>query len=96
MRSLALALVLAAVPAAADPAPAPAKVEAAKAAPTKCKPVVIGRGLDRKVVCQIEAPIIVKQESPKPKVVIVHDGGKRVVGPPKLTDPLIGLSHTLD
>ncbi len=61
----------------------------------QCKMHFVGKGLDRKAVCEIEAPVVVKQEAPKPNVVIVHQDGKRVVGRPKSDDRLDGLSHTL-
>jgi len=71
--------------AAADPAPK-------KAA---CKMKFEGKGLDRKAVCVFEAPVVVNGTAPKPNVVIVHDGGKKVTGRPKSSDRLDGLSHTL-
>jgi hypothetical protein len=92
----AFAIILASVsPALADPAPA--KPEAAKVEPAKpaCTYVTVGRGLDRHRICQIDTPVIVKPESQRPKVIIVNDGGRKVVGPPRVTDPLIGLSHSL-
>ncbi len=95
MRSIAalLTLALAATPAAADSAPK-AKPVAAKPA-AQCKRVVVGRGLDRKVFCELSAPIIVKDSAPKPHVAIVAHDGRAVVGPTQTTDPFAGLSHQL-
>jgi hypothetical protein len=84
-----VALALAAGPAAADPAPK------AKAPAAQCKRVVVGRGLERKVYCELSAPIIVKEAAPKPHVAIVAHDGRSVVGPTRVTDPLAGLSHQL-
>ena len=101
MRSLALAILLAAPGlAAADPTPAATKPAPVKAEPPRpeaaaCTRVVVGRGLERHSVCRIETPVIVKVETQRPGVIIVHDGGKKVVGPPRFTDPLVGLSHSL-
>lgn len=89
MRSTAaLALLLVAGTAAADPKP-----EATTTQSSSCKRVVVGRGLDRKVVCEVTAPVIVKQEAPKPAVLIVNKGGRDVTGRPKSSDRLSGLSH---
>ncbi|CAN5910338.1 hypothetical protein BH11MYX3_BH11MYX3_29060 [soil metagenome] len=85
---LALALVLAAGTASADPKP-----EATATQSSGCKRVVVGRGLDRKVVCEVTAPVIVNQSAPKPAVLIVNKGGRDVVGRPKSGDRLQGLSH---
>ena len=70
----------------------------ASAEPAKkaaCKMKFVGKGLDRKAVCEFEAPVVVRQEAPKPNVVYVNTGGKRVTGRPKSGDRLDGLSHTL-
>ncbi|HET9483725.1 MAG TPA: hypothetical protein VFO79_07200 [Xanthomonadales bacterium] len=91
MRLLAIVVGLAfATSAAADPKPAaaPAKPEAAK-----CKRKVVGKGLERKVVCVFEQEIVVSSEQAKPKVVIVPVDGRKVVGRPKTTDPFAGLSR---
>ena len=90
MRPLAAlaALVLAAGTVAADPKP-----EATSTQSAGCKRVVVGRGLDRKVVCEVTAPVIVNQTAPKPAVLIVTKGGREVVGRPKSGDRLAGLSH---
>ncbi|MEJ7596564.1 MAG: hypothetical protein WKG01_01535 [Kofleriaceae bacterium] len=97
MRALVLALVLAAGPASADPAkPAPTKPVATQPATTAkptCKRTVVGRGLERKVVCAIEAEIVVTSQPAKPKVVYVTRGGRHVTGRPKSSDRLDGLSH---
>ncbi len=102
MRCIAVvaALALAAVPALAEPRAKPAaaaKVDAAKAAepakPSPCKRRVMGRGLDRKVVCEFEEPIVVGVEPSKPKVIIAPVDGRKVVGRPKVTDPFAGLSQ---
>lgn len=97
MRFALLALTLAAGTATANPkakpaAPAPARAATASAEtrPT-CVRRIVGRGLDRKVVCEFEAPIVVGASAPKPKVLIVQGDGKQIVGRPKLTDPFAGL-----
>ena len=89
MRFIAIVVGLAfATSAAADTKPAPTKTEAAK-----CKRKVVGKGLDRKVVCEFEQEIVVSSEQPKPKVLIVPVDGRKVVGRPKSTDPFAGLSR---
>lgn len=95
MRSIAAlaVLVLGAGLAAADPKPEPAKSEATTTQSASCKRVVIGRGLDRKVVCEVAAPVVVRQEAPKPAVIIVNRGGRNVTGRPKSDDRLNGLSR---
>jgi hypothetical protein len=101
MRCLAAvaALALAAVPALADPKakPTTAKVAELKAAapakPATCKRRVVGRGLDRKVVCELAEPIVVGVEPSKPKVIIAPGDPRKVVGRPKQTDPFAGLSR---
>lgn len=95
MRSFAAlaVLVLGAGLAAADPRPEPAKPEATTAQAAGCKRVVIGRGLDRKVVCQVETTIVVSTSTPKPAVLIVNRGGRNVTGRPKSEDRLNGLSR---
>jgi hypothetical protein len=94
MRRIALALgvLLAVSPAfAEDTKPKPAKQQA------KCKNKVVGKGLDRKVVCEIEQEIPVPASAAKPKVVVVNPAdGRKVTGRPKLTDPLEGLPHRRD
>ena len=87
IRSL-LALALVAGPAVAEPSATPK-------APA-CKRVVVGRGLDRHVVCQFSAQVIVKASVPQPKVLIVHRDPRDVAGPPKSGDRLAGLSHHLN
>ena len=105
---VALALLLVAAPAAADSKPAakrakteavmPAKAKAAKpgeAAKPVCKRVVQGRGLERKVIWQCEAPVVVHASHDKPKVVYVTRDGRNVTGRPKSGDRLEGLGpHT--
>jgi hypothetical protein len=98
----ALACLALAAPAIAEPDATPAKATPAKAktaqddeAKPACKRKVIGRGLERKVVCEFEAPLVVKTEKPRPKVLIVPRDGRAVVGRPKQTDPLTGLSNRL-
>ena len=95
MRTLAAlaVLVLGAGLAAADSKPEPAKGEATATQSAGCKRVVVGRGLDRKVVCEVAAPVVVHQEAPKPNVIIVNRGGKNVTGRPKSEDRLNGLSR---
>ena len=101
-RALALVLFLVAAPAVADsttkPAQASAQPETKTATKTAtkldtCKRVVVGRGLERKVVCEIVAPIDVKETAPKPNVVIVHQSPRAVVGRPKSENRLNGLSQ---
>ncbi len=96
-RAVALVLFLVAVPAAADSTtkqtPAPAKTETSKPKAAPCKKVVVGRGLDRKVVCEFTAPIDVSAAAPKPNVVIVHQSPRSVVGRPKSENRLNGLSQ---
>jgi len=93
MRTLAALaiLVVGAGLAAADPKPA--RSEATTTQAPGCKRVVVGRGLDRKVVCEVEAPVVVRQDAPKPAVLIVNRGGKVVTGRPKSDDRLNGLSR---
>ena len=98
MRALALALVLAAGPAAAEPTkPTSSKREVTKPAPPAAKPTckrtVVGRGLDRKVVCTFETEIVVTSQPSKPKVVYVTRDGRNVTGRPKSGDRLEGLSR---
>ena len=95
MRTLAAlaVLVLGTGLAAADQKPEPAKSEATTTQSAGCKRVVVGRGLDRKVICEITAPIVLHQEAPKPNVIIVNRGGKVVTGRPKSEDRLNGLSR---
>ena len=104
MRSLVIAgvLSLATIPALADapakpakPTPAPtAQPSTAAPAPTTCKNVVVGKGRDRKVVCEITGPVV-PVSAPKPNVVIVPRDGKAVTGRPKSEDRLKGLGpHT--
>jgi len=95
---LATASAAAAPPTRAKPAvkqdgstPAASKSEAK----APCKRVVVGRGLDRRVVCEFTAPVVVKADVPKPKVVIVPQDGRSVTGPPRSEDRLVGLSHHL-
>jgi hypothetical protein len=88
MRAI-LAVLLFAGVAAAEPA---AKQEEPKK-PATCKKVVVGKGLERHVVCEIEAPVVVTP--PKPGVIVVPIDGRKVVGRPKSGDRLSGLSHQL-
>jgi hypothetical protein len=84
---LALAIALAlATTAAADPKPTTETKQA-------CKRKVMGKGLDRKVVCVFEEPIVIAASAPKPKVVIAPADGRKVVGRPKSADPLVGLDR---
>ncbi|MGE0549896.1 MAG: hypothetical protein AB7O24_01365 [Kofleriaceae bacterium] len=107
MRSLA-ALILAtliAAPVAADrpraktPAatkPATAKPGAATATDHKaCKRVVTGRGLERKVVCELTSDVVVTSRAPKPQVQVAPRDGRAVVGRPRSEDRLNGLSRRL-
>jgi hypothetical protein len=78
----------------ATPAFADDKPKAEKPAPAKpaaCKKKVVGKGLDRRVVCVFEEEIVIGAKAPRPAVVIAPADGRRVVGRPKQTDPLTGL-----
>ncbi len=84
-----LAIVLVSGVAAADPTakqPDP---------PAKCKKVVVGKGLERRVTCEIQAPIVVGTTAPKPGVLIVPHDGRNVTGRPTTCDRFSGLSHQL-
>ena len=81
-------LVLGAGLAGADPKP-----ESTATQTKQCKRVVVGKGLERKVVCEIEQEIVVGQQAPKPNVIIVNKGGRDIVGRPKSGDRLSGLSR---
>lgn len=63
--------------------------------PAKCKPTVVGRGLERKVVCVFEEQIEVKAGTPKPQVLYLTKGGKAVTGRPRSDDRFNGLSRRL-
>src|SRR5262245_36029187 len=100
MRALAAIVIvsLAGVTAAAEPKPGakPARSPAAaSAASSTCKRRVVGRGLERKVVCEFEAAVVVKSDAPRPSVMIVPRDGRTVVGRPRSTDPLVGLDRRL-
>ncbi|HEU0031833.1 MAG TPA: hypothetical protein VFQ53_14445 [Kofleriaceae bacterium] len=110
MRCLAglFALVLAASPALADTATrkpvktsktatksGSAKTAAKPADPAPCKKRVVGKGLDRKVVCEFTTEVIVKAGTPKPDVMVVTQDGRSVTGRPKSEDRLNGLSPRL-
>lgn len=95
MRTWAFVALLFATPAFADDKPKPAVEESKPAAkPATCKPQIVGRGLDRKVVCKFEQEIVLTAKPPKPAVVIAPVDGRRVTGRPKLTDPLTGLKRS--
>nr|HEX4316786.1 hypothetical protein [Kofleriaceae bacterium] len=73
----------------------PAKTQApARPQATQCKKKVVGKGLERHVVCEIEVPITVSASN-KPAVAIVHVDPRGLVGRPKSNDRLDGLSHQL-
>ncbi len=84
-----LAIVLVSSVAAADPAAKPT------ASPAKCKKLVVGKGLERHVTCEITAPIVIGTSAPKPGVLIVSHDGRAVTGRPKTGDRFGGLSHQL-
>ncbi len=99
-----LALSVLSAPVAADTAVkkssrAPVAERAPKAEPpppkAQCKRKVVGRGLERKVICELEA-IVVTSQAPRPNVIVVQQGGRKVTGRPRLTDPFAGLSRTLE
>jgi hypothetical protein len=85
MRVLAALLLLTAT-AVADPTPTAKPAEPL----TKCKRV--GKGAERKILCEVQAPIIVKAKPPKPAVAVVARDGRAVTGRPKSEDRLQGLS----
>ena len=68
-----------------------AKAPEAPAAAPCPKKVFVGKGLERKAVCVIETPVVVKAAAPKPAVTIVANDGKKVTGRPKSEDRLKGL-----
>jgi hypothetical protein len=86
MRLVIVAALAFATTAAADPKPATGTKQT-------CKRKVMGKGLDRKVVCVFEEPIVIPASAPKPKVVIAPADGRKVVGRPKSSDPLVGLDR---
>lgn len=89
MRSLlAVVLVLGAGAASADTKP-----ESTAAQSKQCKKVIVGKGADKKVVCEVQGEIVVGEKAPKPSVLIVTKGGREVVGRPKSGDRLQGLSQ---
>ncbi len=73
------------IPHAAAPTP-PAKAT--------CKHKVVGKGLDRHSVCEIDAEVTVTASN-KPSVVVVPRDPRNVVGRPRSGDRLDGLSHQL-
>jgi hypothetical protein len=75
--------------AAADPAPAPTPT----AQPTFVKKIV-GKGKDKKVVWVAVGDVDVKASN-KPAVIVVTGNPRNVVGRPKSSDRLDGLSHQL-
>ena len=77
-------------PASPTKPPAAKKSEPAKPA---CKRRFVGKGLERKVVCVFEKDIVVSSDAPKPKVLIVPVGARKIVGRPRVTDPFAGLSR---
>ena len=97
MRTWLVASLLAiATPALADEAkPKPSPDKQAEGAPKPlCKKTIVGKGLDRKVVCVFEKEIVVPGKAPRPSVVIAPVDGRRVTGRPKQTDPLNGLHRS--
>ena len=64
------------------------------AAKATCKRKIVGKGLDRHSVCEIEGPILVNASS-KPAVAIVSQDPRNLVGRPRSGDRLDGLSHQL-
>ena len=91
MRALAILIGLAfAGPAAAEP-PITTPPKTTTPTPAPCKKVVVGRGLDRKVVCEITVPVVVKEGAAKPEVLIVPRDPRKVVGRPRSENRLNGL-----
>ena len=94
MRALALLVGLSLTgPAAAESPTVPTPPKATATTATPCKKVVVGRGLDRKVVCEITVPMIVKAGAPKPEVLIVPRDARSVVGRPRSENRLNGISQ---
>lgn len=88
MRSLLLAVLVLGGSAAADTKP-----ESTAAQGKQCKKVIVGKGADKKAVCEVQTEIVVGEKAPKPAVLIVNKGGREVVGRPKSGDRLEGLSQ---
>jgi hypothetical protein len=78
----------------ADPAPATTPAAAAAPAKATCKMKVVGKGLERHSVCVIEGDVPVTASN-KPSVVVVPRDPRMLVGRPKSTDRLDGLSRQL-
>jgi hypothetical protein len=93
MRSLLLAVLVLGAPFVVSAASAETKPESTAAQSKECKKVIVGKGADKKVVCEIQTEITVGEKAPKPAVLIVNKGGKEVVGRPKSGDRLQGLSQ---
>jgi hypothetical protein len=92
---LAALAVLLATPVAAEPPPRATAEDAAPAAvpAPACRRVVVGRGLERRVVYRCDEPIVVTSGAPTPGVVIAHPDPRKVVGRPRSDDRLDGLSR---
>jgi hypothetical protein len=56
---------------------------------------MVGRGRDRHQVCRIDATIDVSSGAPRPGVLIVDPGGRRIVGRPRSADRLADLPRHL-
>jgi hypothetical protein len=94
MRLPRLILVALAIPAIAFADPAPASTPAPSPAKASCTRKVVGKGLDRHVVCEIDQTVWVKT-SAKPSVIVVPRDPRGLVGRPQSSDRLDGLSHQL-
>lgn len=87
-----------------EPAPATTTTPATPARPAAdtepepkaaCKRKVVGRGLDRHVVCEFTEAVEVKSAAPNPTVMIAPRDGRAVTGRPRSGDRLSGLPHSL-
>ena len=93
MRSLLLAVLVLGATFVAPAASAETKPAATATQSKECKKVIVGKGADKKLVCEIQTEITVGEKAPKPAVLIVNKGGREVVGRPKSGDRLQGLSQ---
>ena len=95
MRSLLLAVLVLGATAFVPAASAETKPASTAADSKQCKKVIVGKGADKKLVCEIQTEITVGEKAPKPAVIIVNKGGREVVGRPKSGNRLQGLSQRL-
>ena len=65
-------------------------------AESRCKRVVVGKKQgERRVICEVDTPVVVRAKPPRPGVAIVGEDGKKTVGRPVTTNPLRGLPQQL-